>query len=63
MNISLKVKPRKCIAYSISKAGLNMLTVHQAEDLKEKLPGVVVSSDLTRRWLAPSVEAGLADRA
>lgn len=42
---STEIKPRKCVAYSISKAGVNMLTVHQAEDLKEALPGVVVS-----RW-------------
>ncbi|MCJ1412567.1 hypothetical protein MMC19_006664 [Ptychographa xylographoides] len=27
--------PRKCCTYSISKAALNMLTVHQAEDLGE----------------------------
>lgn len=40
---SSEIKPRKCIVYSISKAGVNMLTVHQAEDLKEKLPGVLVS--------------------
>jgi NAD(P)-dependent dehydrogenase (short-subunit alcohol dehydrogenase family) len=26
----------KCTAYSISKAGLNMLTLHQASDLKDK---------------------------
>lgn len=44
MNKSLQIKPRKCLAYSISKAGLNMLTVHQAEDLKEKCPGAVVSA-------------------
>lgn len=36
------IVPRKCMVYSISKAGLNMLTVHQAEDLKQKVPGVVV---------------------
>lgn len=30
----------KCTAYSISKAGLNMLTLHQASELKKK--GVVV---------------------
>ncbi|KAK3687162.1 hypothetical protein B0T22DRAFT_456577 [Podospora appendiculata] len=32
----------KCTGYSISKAALDMLTVHQSNDLKEKLPGVVV---------------------
>ncbi|KAK2605690.1 hypothetical protein N8I77_008512 [Diaporthe amygdali] len=37
------ITPRKCLPYSISKAGVNMLTVHQASDLKEAgLPGVVV---------------------
>lgn len=43
MTNSANVKPRKCLVYSITKAGLNMLTVHQAEDLKEALgEGVVV---------------------
>ncbi|KAK3324818.1 hypothetical protein B0T19DRAFT_429490 [Cercophora scortea] len=32
----------RCTGYSISKAALDMLTVHQSNDLKEKLPGVVV---------------------
>lgn len=32
--------PTECTAYSISKAAVNMLTVHQASDLKKK--GVVV---------------------
>lgn len=34
---------RKCCGYSISKAGLNMLTVHQSGDLRAKggLPGAV----------------------
>lgn len=37
------IKPRKCLPYSISKAGVNMVTVHQAEDLRAAgLPGVVV---------------------
>ncbi|KAK4119405.1 NAD(P)-binding protein [Parathielavia appendiculata] len=39
---SSEIKPRKCAPYSISKAGLNMLTVHQSEDLKPHLPGSVV---------------------
>jgi NAD(P)-dependent dehydrogenase (short-subunit alcohol dehydrogenase family) len=39
---SSEIKPRKCAGYSISKAGLNMLTVHQSEDLKAHLPGAVV---------------------
>jgi NAD(P)-dependent dehydrogenase (short-subunit alcohol dehydrogenase family) len=42
MQRSLELKPRKCAGYSISKAALNMLSIHQAEDLKEKLPGAVV---------------------
>ncbi|AEO70979.1 e7d325fd-1987-431b-b8cf-a809263fc3b4 [Thermothielavioides terrestris] len=42
MQSSLGIKPRKCAGYSISKAGLNMLTVHQSEDLKQHLPGAVV---------------------
>lgn len=33
---------RQCAPYSIAKAGLNMLSVHLSEDLKAKLPGVVV---------------------
>lgn len=36
------MQPRKCATYSISKAALNMLTVHQSGDLPEKLPGVIV---------------------
>lgn len=42
MQRSSGTKPRKCAGYSISKAGLNMLTVHQSEDLKQHLPGAVV---------------------
>ncbi|KAI4726141.1 NAD(P)-binding protein [Aureobasidium sp. EXF-10728] len=44
MKVSLGIKPRKCTTYSISKAALNMLTVHQGEELREKLPGAVVIS-------------------
>lgn len=37
------ISPRKCLPYSISKAGVNMLTVHQAEELQTAgLPGAVV---------------------
>lgn len=36
--------PRQYAGYSISKAALNMLTVHQSEDLKQHLPGAVVIS-------------------
>jgi len=42
MSVSLSINPRKCATYSISKAGLNMLTVHQSGDLKSKLSDVVV---------------------
>ncbi|KAK0645381.1 hypothetical protein B0T16DRAFT_411097 [Cercophora newfieldiana] len=42
MKVSGDIAPRKSAGYSISKAALNMLAVHQAEDLKAKLPGVVV---------------------
>lgn len=42
MERSLGINPRKCATYSISKAGLNMVTVHQSGDLKEKLKGVMV---------------------
>ena len=34
-------KPRKSAGYSISKVALNMLTVHQAEDIRSKLSGAV----------------------
>lgn len=37
------ISPRKCLPYSISKAGVNMLTVHQAEELRTAgLPRAVV---------------------
>jgi NAD(P)-dependent dehydrogenase (short-subunit alcohol dehydrogenase family) len=42
MEVSKSITPRKCATYSISKAALNMLTVHQSGDIREKLPGVVV---------------------
>lgn len=42
MKQSATISPRKCTPYSISKAGLNMLAVHQSGELREKLPGVVV---------------------
>lgn len=44
MQRSAEIKPRMHAGYSISKAALNMLTVHQSEDLKQQLPGVVVIS-------------------
>lgn len=42
MERSLSIVPRKCATYSVSKAGLNMVTVHQSNDLRETLEGVVV---------------------
>ena len=42
MEKGLSISPRKCATYSISKAGLNMVTVHQSGDLREKLQSVVV---------------------
>ena len=42
MERSLGITPRKCATYSISKGALNMLTVHQSGDLREKLKEVVV---------------------
>lgn len=42
MERSLGINPRKCATYSISKGALNMLTVHQSGDLREKLKGCVV---------------------
>ncbi|KAK0660060.1 hypothetical protein QBC41DRAFT_43985 [Cercophora samala] len=42
MAVSLDHKPRQSAGYSISKAALNMLAVHQAEDIKAHLPGAVV---------------------
>jgi NAD(P)-dependent dehydrogenase (short-subunit alcohol dehydrogenase family) len=42
MQRSLGMTPRKCTGYSISKAALDMLAVHQSGDLKDKLPGAVV---------------------
>jgi len=42
MQRSLGMESRKCAGYSISKAGVNMLAVHQSGDLKSKLPGAVV---------------------
>jgi len=42
--VHLTITPRKCATYAISKGAVNMLSVLQSEDLKEKLPGVVVIS-------------------
>ncbi|CAD0095951.1 unnamed protein product [Aureobasidium mustum] len=44
MKVSIGIKPRKCTTYSISKAALNMLTIHQGEELRKKLQGAVVIS-------------------
>ncbi|KAK4222028.1 C-factor [Podospora fimiseda] len=40
--LSIDNKSNQCAGYSISKAGLNMLSIHQAHDLRAHLPGVVV---------------------
>ena len=37
MSKSLGIEPRKCATYSISKAGVNMLTVHQSGELRQRL--------------------------
>ncbi|KAK4172878.1 hypothetical protein QBC36DRAFT_349214 [Triangularia setosa] len=42
MVVSLDHKPRQRAGYSVSKAGLNMLAVHQAGDIKAHLPNAVV---------------------
>jgi len=42
MQFSSGLRPRSCAGYSISKAALNMLTVHQSEDVRRELPGAVV---------------------
>ncbi|KAK3905981.1 C-factor [Staphylotrichum tortipilum] len=44
MERTAQAKPHQCAGYSISKAALNMLTVHQSEDLRHRLPGAVVIS-------------------
>ncbi len=42
LQLSATMEPRKCIGYSISKAALNMLTVHQGHDVRRRLPQAVV---------------------
>ncbi|KAG7289156.1 hypothetical protein NEMBOFW57_005519 [Staphylotrichum longicolle] len=42
MQFSSSLRPRWCAGYAISKAALNMLTVHQSEDVRRELPGAVV---------------------
>jgi NAD(P)-dependent dehydrogenase (short-subunit alcohol dehydrogenase family) len=64
------IDPTKCTAYSISKAGVNMLTIHQANDLKKKGavvicmdPGWVKTDSMQRTSpLYPSHRVLLADR-
>lgn len=41
---SLGIEPRKCATYSISKSGVNALTVQQSGDVRTKLGGAVVIS-------------------
>lgn len=42
MAVSLSLSPRKAATYSISKAGLNALTVQQSGEVRERLGGCVV---------------------
>jgi len=42
MAITVGGSPRYSVGYSISKAGLNMLAIHQSADLRAKLDGAVV---------------------
>ncbi|KAL2158709.1 hypothetical protein VTH06DRAFT_4191 [Thermothelomyces fergusii] len=43
LQLTAQSPARKCAGYSISKAALNMLTLHQAADLRDRLPGAVVA--------------------
>lgn len=46
MAVSLSIEPRKAATYSISKAGLNALTVQQSGEVAQKLGrGVVICMD------------------
>lgn len=51
MSRSLGINPRKCATYSISKAGLNMLTVHQSGVLREKMGDNVVVICMDPGWV------------
>ncbi|EFX00564.1 short chain dehydrogenase reductase [Grosmannia clavigera kw1407] len=42
LDSSSKLNQRACTGYSISKAALNMLTVHQGGDIRNRLPEAVV---------------------
>ncbi|KAL2190565.1 NAD(P)-binding protein [Thermothelomyces heterothallicus CBS 203.75] len=42
LHLTAQSPARKCAGYSITKAALNMLTLHQAADLRSHLPGAVV---------------------
>ncbi|KAL2196689.1 hypothetical protein P885DRAFT_36901 [Corynascus similis CBS 632.67] len=42
LQLTAQGEGRKCAGYSISKAALNMLTVHQAHDIRKHLSGAVV---------------------
>jgi NAD(P)-dependent dehydrogenase (short-subunit alcohol dehydrogenase family) len=41
-SLQVSIGGGKCTVYSISKAALNMLTVHQASDLKKRVKAVIV---------------------
>lgn len=56
---SSETKPHIWTGYSISKAALNMLTVHQSEDLKQYLPGAVVIS-MDPGWAATKMDGAVA---
>ncbi|KAL2148635.1 hypothetical protein VTH82DRAFT_2189 [Thermothelomyces myriococcoides] len=43
LHLTAQSPTRKCAGYSIAKAALNMLTLHQAADLRAHLPGAVVA--------------------
>jgi NAD(P)-dependent dehydrogenase (short-subunit alcohol dehydrogenase family) len=51
MQVSLSITPRKCAPYSISKAGLNALTVQQSGEVVEKLGGKAVVICMDPGWV------------
>lgn len=51
MSVSLSISPRKCAPYSISKAGLNALTVQQSGEVREKLGGGAVVVCMDPGWV------------
>lgn len=51
MVVSSQIEPRKCATYSISKAALNMLTVHQAGDLRNSFSPEAVVICMDPGWV------------